>query len=167
MAVSTFPLKLLAGFARALGVFFFFSRYFLVQISSGRLWQRCSKEPHSEASSKIHCFLKAWEIIIFFPERIFVFFSPVKKENHRQEFSINANERRMVENTFPWDLHNEKKVQMVRGLKDWFLWCLAIFQAPRVRFYLLIRSAEYSRHMTLSHPFLMPQAHRSTTQQRS
>uniref|UniRef100_U3IPU6 Solute carrier family 17 member 6 n=1 Tax=Anas platyrhynchos platyrhynchos TaxID=8840 RepID=U3IPU6_ANAPP len=34
------------------------------------------------------------------------------------------------------------KVQMVRGLKDSFLWCLAIFQAPRVRFYLLIRSAE-------------------------
>ncbi|NXK28370.1 VGLU2 protein, partial [Arenaria interpres] len=37
---------------------------------------------------------------------------------------------------------NEKKVQMVRGLKDSFLWCLAILQAPRVRFYLLIRSTE-------------------------
>lgn len=56
---------------------------------------------------------------------------------------------------------------MVRGLKDSFLWCLAIFQAPRVRFYLLIRSAEYSRHMRLSHPHLMPQAARSEKQQRS
>lgn len=43
-------------------------------------------------------------------------------------------------------LHNEREVQMARGLKAPFLWRLPRrFQAPGGRFYLLIRSSEDSR----------------------
>lgn len=146
--------RLPAGFAGDI------SSWFLFPLKSHlrRLWQWYSNNLYSEANSKIHYFSKAWEI--FFSHdwtKEFYGFCFNEKENHQQEFSINGEMNlEWSKNMFQWDFHNEKKVQMVRGLKDSFLWCLAIFQAPRVRFYLLIRSTEYSRHMRLSLPCLMP-----------